>query len=595
MAACGTAAVSAPAAAAPAPPASASSAPAPTAPAPTVSGTPDARGAEQYWTAERLAGARPVDAGRGAAPASGARRSARAVQQGALGGGIPPVGTFFAAGPSGATYCSASIVRSAGKNLVLTAGHCAKSLKADGRTIFVPQFRKGKDAAHQPFGAFPVQRVFMDPRYRSNSVNAESDLDFAFVRVGANAQGAKAENRAGGLRLADTPRWTNTVTVHGYPKSKNPGQQAVSCTVDTSRAPKFRQLKMECGGFYGGVSGGPWIAGYDAKKKTGDVIGIVGGYNGGGDLQNHDWVSYSPVFDQEIRALYADAVADRAPVRGPLRSLSGPRLPESARMMTNARHLAAGEFTGDGRDDLVVVWRDGEVTLYPGDGKGGFGAGRRMMPQGSAWGRVQTVTAGDFTGGGRSDLMVVWTDKAGRPSGKVSVFADPGPSGPGKERVVAKAGSVWKDASRITAGAYTSGRANDVAVVWRDGEVSLYTGASGSGTGRERQLVAKGPAWKSAAAVTTGRFSDGAARLVVRWGDGQLQTVAATKGLKSRSTLMPGNRSYRGNSPMIAGAFTGPARRADDLVVRWAGNGETALYAGTGAGRLGAWSPLVSP
>ncbi|KNB54173.1 hypothetical protein AC230_01595 [Streptomyces caatingaensis] len=548
-----------------------------------------------------MAGAQPVDAGRGTAPA--ARSALRApaaaprnLKQGTFGSGIPSVGTFFAAGPSGATYCSASVVRSAGRNLVLTAGHCAKSLKADGRTIFVPQFRKGKDAAHQPFGVFPVQRVFMDPRYRSNSRQADSDLDFAFVRVGTNAQRANVENRTGGLRLTNTPRWTNTVTVHGYPKSGNPGQQALSCTVATGRAPKFRQLKMECGGFYGGVSGGPWIANYDAKKKTGDVIGNVGGYNGGGDDQNHDWVSYSPVYDQEIQALYADAVAGRAPVRGPLRSLSGPRLPESAHTMTMARHLAAGEFTGDGRDDLIVVWRDGEVTLYPGDGRGGFGAGRRLAKQHGPWERAQTVTAGDFTGGGRSDLMVVWTDKAGKPTGKVSVWADVSPSGLGKEHVVARSGSMWKDASRITAGKYTSGRANDVAVVWRDGEVSLHTGVNGSGTGRERQLVAKDKSpWKGAAAVTTGQFSGGPARLVVRWGDGQLQTVAATKGLTSRATLMPANASYRGNSLMIAGAFTGPAGRADDLLVRWAGNGETALYPGTGEGRLGAWNPLVSP
>ncbi|MBH1938391.1 trypsin-like serine protease [Streptomyces sp. AV19] len=583
LAACGTAAVAVPAAAAPA-------------------ATPDARGAEQYWTAERLAGAQPVDAGRGTAPPAAALRSPgvaaaapRNVKQGTLGGGIPSVGTFFAAGPSGATYCSASVVRSAGKNLVLTAGHCAKSLKADGRTIFVPQFRKGKDAAHQPFGVFPVQRVFMDPRYRSNSKQADSDLDFAFVRVGPNAQRAKVESRTGGLRLTNTPRWTSTVTVYGYPKSKNPGQQAVSCTVDTSRAPKFRQLKMECGGFYGGVSGGPWIANYDAKRKTGDVIGNVGGYNGGGDDQNHDWVSYSPVYDREIQALYADAVAGRAPSRGPLRSLSGPRLPESARTMSFARHLAAGEFTGDGREDLVVVWRDGEATLYPGDGKGGFGAGRQLMRKHSAWERIQTITAGDFTGNGRSDLMVVWTDTKGKPTGKVSVFADGSASGPGKEHVVAKSGSMWKDASRITAGKYTSGRANDVAVVWRDGEVTLHTGASGSGTGKERRLAASGPTWKGAAALTTGQFSGGAARLVVRWGDGQLQTVAATKDLKSRATLMSANRAYRGDSPMVAGAFTAPAGRADDLLVRWAGKGETALYAGSGEGRLGAWSPLVSP
>ncbi len=54
---------------------------------------------------------------------------------------------------------------------------------------------------------------------------------------------------------------------------------------------------------------------------------------------------------------------------------------------------------------MIVVWSDGEVTLYPGDGKGGFLPERRLQAPNSTWTHAETVTGGDFTGSDLSDLM----------------------------------------------------------------------------------------------------------------------------------------------------------------------------------------------
>ncbi|MEV5508325.1 trypsin-like serine protease [Streptomyces orinoci] len=557
-----------------------------------VAAPADGPDAARYWTAERLAAAKPLEGkGTPAAPRVSAAGPPAGTPRGRYGDGIPMVGTFFVRGAGqGNTYCTASVIRSPGRDLVLTAAHCAKSLAGGTDRIFIPQFRQGLDANRQKFGAYPVQRVFIDPRYRGGTGPA-TDLDFAFVRLGANAQHAKVENRTGGLRLTGTPRWVNTVTVLGYPGTANPGQQAISCTVPTARlSTGLRQMQVRCAGYYNGVSGGPWISHYDAKARTGEVIGVVGGYRGGGNDANDDWVSYSPILGREAQDLYQDAVSGRTPARGPRPAGHGATLPGTARLWRNAAQLAAGDFTGDGREDLVVVWSDGEVSLYAGDGRGGFGREYTLARKDSAWRRAVAVTGGEFGGAGHQGLLVRWDN------GKLSLFDGVGPKGLGRETTLAEPGSIWKHATQITAGAYNSGaRREDVVVRWSDGELTLYSGVGPKGLGREHRL-GKHDNWKRTVALTSGRFSGRpGADLAVRWNDGSLDVYAGTGagGLGTRSRVQAPNAADTGNSTMVAGEFTGSGR-ANDLIVRWS-NGETSRYAGTTGSVLGEWAALVSP
>ncbi|MFJ5675624.1 trypsin-like serine peptidase [Streptomyces sp. NPDC093097] len=289
---------------------------------------------EKYWTAQRMAEAVPVDLASilhldatvsttvEQLSHAGLLSSASVLPSAAEHfEGIPMVGTFFYDGTpvnGKATYCTGSVVHSNGHSLILTAGHCAIGLTHARHAIFVPDYRFGYSSTAQPYGIYPVTRLFVDPRYRTNSKQAVSDLDLAFVQVSTNSKRKTAEAAAGALTFTRTPGYNNRVTVIGYPYSAslNRAHQAVRCDVPTRRLPGFRQMQMECGGFYGGVSGGPWISGYNPSARTGNVIGNVGGYNGGGNDANDDNVTYSPLYGKAAQDLYNDANTHRT-VRRP--------------------------------------------------------------------------------------------------------------------------------------------------------------------------------------------------------------------------------------------------------------------------------------
>ncbi|MEV4253070.1 trypsin-like peptidase domain-containing protein [Spirillospora sp. NPDC049652] len=224
--------------------------------------------------------------------------------------GIRQVGTFFFDSESmgGNTSCTGSVVHTPTRDLVLTAGHCALALKDSALPIFVPKYKDRSSAADQPYGIFPMkEEPYVDDRYTANSKGADSDLDLAFVRVGPNDEGRLPEQAVGALNFMPTTGYSHRVRVIGYPGKGtiNPGHQPIYCDVTTSRAPRFHQMKMYCKGYFNGVSGGPWI------ENGTDIIGSVGGYNGGGDDANDDWVTYAPIYGYAAVSLFHRAIAGR--------------------------------------------------------------------------------------------------------------------------------------------------------------------------------------------------------------------------------------------------------------------------------------------
>lgn len=360
---------------------------------PTSSGGgPSLSEEEKYWTATRMDNAVPIDSPPGRTPAAsapliGPRSTPPAgTPRPEHFGGHPMVGTFFYDGrPLGgkSTYCTGSVVHTAAHDIVLTAGHCGRGLQRATHRIFVPQYRDGLSAANQPRGVFPVSQMYIDPRYAANTKKPTSDLDLAFAQVGPNSRG-KVEDVTGALTFTPTTKFTHKVTVIGYPSSEgvNAKHQAIRCPVTTSRLPGYRQVRMACTGFYGGVSGGPWIEDYDRTTGTGKVVGNTGGYNGGGNDANDDWVTYAPIYGKDAKALFNEAAAHRTVgARPPYQpSTDRPLLPGSAGTWQHTGLLASGDFRHTGHSDMIVVWTDGEVTLRPGNGQGGLDPERHLWP-----------------------------------------------------------------------------------------------------------------------------------------------------------------------------------------------------------------------
>ncbi|WUH93087.1 serine protease [Streptomyces sp. NBC_00433] len=265
-------------------------------------GAPDwtAQEAARFWTPERMAGSMPAS-DRRLPPVAQAAGSTAPGPPGSAAhfAGLPTVGVLFSVGDDlAAHYCTASVVHSPGRDLILTAAHCEP-----GDDIgFVPQYRAGAD--RQPYGIWAVDEVFTDPRWAPDD-DAASDYDVAFAQVRPDAHGRRIEDATGANRLALTPGYRNRVTVVGYPRlGKDPADRAIICTTTTERLDTRRQLRLVCDGFASGTSGGPWLLALDARTRTGEVVGLIGGLDGGGP---DDRVSYSPLFSDAVLALYHSA------------------------------------------------------------------------------------------------------------------------------------------------------------------------------------------------------------------------------------------------------------------------------------------------
>ncbi|MBM4794694.1 trypsin-like serine protease [Streptomyces sioyaensis] len=205
------------------------------------------------------------------------------------------VGAVFEKDDSGDHFCTASVVQSPGRNMLITAAHCAYDIDAGSTVddlVFAPDYRNGDG----PTGLWKVKKVIVDNRWAKSQ---DEDLDVAFLVLDKKS-GKQIQDVLGGNTLGIDRGFDNEVKITGYPTSRN---MPISCQ---NRTTKFSdtQLRIQCTDFEGGTSGSPWLADYDPKSHTGTVIGVLGGHEGGGD---EDDVSYAAYFDDDIAKLYKHA------------------------------------------------------------------------------------------------------------------------------------------------------------------------------------------------------------------------------------------------------------------------------------------------
>ena len=211
--------------------------------------------------------------------------------------GEPAVGALFtrSSGHLGKHFCTASVVDSPAGDLVVTAAHCVTGVS--GTVDFVPGYADGST----PYGVWTVTKVYVDQAWRSAS---SEDDDFAFLRVSRPGSSTPVEDETGAEKLVTgTKAVRQMVQVIGYPNAAN---QPVTCQ-NRLREPMEDQLEFDCGGYTNGTSGGPFLSRVDPSTGQGQLIGVIGGYQQGGDTPQ---VSYSSVLGRNAAALYKRAVAD---------------------------------------------------------------------------------------------------------------------------------------------------------------------------------------------------------------------------------------------------------------------------------------------
>src|SRR6201996_4158202 len=246
--------------------------------------------AAAYWNRIRLLGALPLMDNGGRIPLPGESADSRPTGSGES----LRVGALFVHSASGNHFCTASVVSSPGKDLLITAAHCIDGGKDGGyRTdiVFIPGYRDGQE----PFGVWTVARLLVAPQWASSS---DPDYDVGFVVLQPH-DGRSIEDVLGADRLGTDQQSDYLVPVTGDPDDDAP-ITCVNWTGEQSRT----QLRFECGGFTGGTSGSPWVTRFSTRSRTGIIVGVIGGYQQGGDTPS---VSYSVKFGAAVRALYDQA------------------------------------------------------------------------------------------------------------------------------------------------------------------------------------------------------------------------------------------------------------------------------------------------
>ncbi|MEV5708800.1 trypsin-like serine protease [Actinoallomurus sp. NPDC052274] len=251
-----------------------------------------------FWSPKRMAAATPLD-GRPTQATGGKMGVTSSRPTAKTWTGSPVVGALFLSNGSGSHYCTASVVSTPKKSLILTAGHCLYGTNGWAKNIvFVPRYSKTKGA--RPYGAWTVKYMYVDSRWKKKR---DPDLDFGFAVVGTR-NGKAIASVVGANRLVINQGYTNRVRVIGYPMKKYSSvDKPIYCNVTTHKAFKY-QIYFDCNGFYGGTSGSPWIKNYNTTTRRGDVLGVIGGYQEGG---KYEWRSYASVFDKDVNNLFATA------------------------------------------------------------------------------------------------------------------------------------------------------------------------------------------------------------------------------------------------------------------------------------------------
>ncbi|MET9297669.1 transglycosylase family protein, partial [Streptomyces sp. NPDC003077] len=155
--------------------------------------------------------------------------------------------------------------------------------------------------------------------------------------------------------------------------------------------------------------------------------------------------------------------------------------------------LTAGDFNGDGRKDLIAVQvSTGKLFLYPNTGRTGLSMlGDRVEIGSGGWNGMKNLTVGDFNGDGKDDLVA-----SKKEDGKLYLY--PGTQKPGLgalgDRVEIGSGG-WNGMKGLFAGDFDGDGKTDLgAVKTETGELFLYPGTQKGGLAAlgDRVLIGTG-------------------------------------------------------------------------------------------------------
>lgn len=216
--------------------------------------------------------------------------------------GTSTVGPLFRDGLTNDHGCSASVVASPTRDLVLTAAHCVTGSAAG--YLFVPGYRDGST----PYGVWTVTHAYLDPAWIRDQ---DPRHDYAILQVAPHGR-IRLQSVTGANLLGTAPRPGTAITDVAY--NEGIDDLPIHCATvsyTTGGYPTFN-----CHGYVGGSSGSPWLT-HIPGTHLDAVRGVIGGLHQGGCFE---YTSYSAPFGVDILLLLARAALrvhpDVAPAPG---------------------------------------------------------------------------------------------------------------------------------------------------------------------------------------------------------------------------------------------------------------------------------------
>ncbi|MFI9273123.1 FG-GAP repeat domain-containing protein [Kitasatospora sp. NPDC052896] len=263
---------------------------------------------------------------------------------------------------------------------------------------------------------------------------------------------------------------------------------------------------------------------------------------------------------------------------------------DDAPATTRPARVAAGDFNGDGKLDVVGIDANSNMQFYPGDGAGDVsGPGVPMLGTTGLWANFKAIASGDFNGDGKADVagidannnMMLYTgDGAGHLTGGSNMM--PGTNG------------LWANFKAITAGDFMGTGHVGIAGIDANNNLMFYPGDGAGHLGAGIPMLGTNGAWVNFKAITAGDFTgtgklgiagiDANNNLMFYAGDGA--------GHVSGGTPMLGtNGLWAGFHAVMAGDFTGTGKLG---IAGIDANNNLKFYPGDGAGHVSGGTQMLA-
>ncbi|WSL80861.1 VCBS repeat-containing protein [Kitasatospora sp. NBC_01266] len=251
--------------------------------------------------------------------------------------------------------------------------------------------------------------------------------------------------------------------------------------------------------------------------------------------------------------------------------------------------MAAGDFNGDGKLDVVGIDANSNMQFYPGDGAGDVsGPGTPMLGTTGLWANFKAIASGDFNSDGKTDIagidannnMMLYTgDGNGHLTGGTNMM--PGTNG------------AWVNFKAITAGDFTGTGHIGIAGIDANNNLMFYPGDGNGHLGTGIPMLGTNGAWVNFKAITAGDFT-GTGHLGIAGIDAnnnmQFYPGDGTGHLSSGSPMLGTTGLWSGFHAIMAGDFTGTGKLG---IAGIDANNNLKFYPGDGNGHLSAGTQML--